>query len=161
MKKLILVRHGKSQKDPHYQDQDRPLKKRAYKDSQIITKAFKKYDKPPFLMLTSPAFRALETARLFRGNLNIPQADFHILKELYTFNFKTLLQVIHDQNDAWDKMMIFGHNPALLDAVNTLGNKFLEKIPTTGLVVIASDTDHWNDFYEGQTVLQLFPKMFK
>lgn len=161
MKKLILVRHGKASKDDKLKDRDRPLKKRGFADAQIITKAFQLHDKPPFYALSSPATRALETARMFKENLGIADENFQIRDELYTFDSDELITILKAQKNTCDKMMVFGHNPAILETANRLGDKQMHKLPTTGLVAIASDVDTWADFSKGKTLLTLFPKMFK
>lgn len=161
MKKLVLVRHGKAQKDERFTDRERPLKNRGYRDAELITEAFKLHDRSTFLTLSSPAVRALETARCFKKNLDIADVDFNILEGLYTFSSENFINVIRAQNDAYEKMMVVGHNPAVLETAIRLGNKNLPKLPTTGLVVIVSRAGSWQEISKAETVLTLIPKMFK
>ncbi len=158
MKRLVLVRHGKSSWEFDVPDDERPLKKRAYKDAEVVLKTFKQFYKFSGKFWTSYAKRARTTAELFKKELNIPEEDFSIKRELYTFNQNDLLQVIKSCDNSIHKLVVFGHNPAMTILVNHLGDKPIDNLPTTGLVVIDFDVDDWNDISKGTTILSLFPK---
>lgn len=155
MKRLILVRHGKSSwADPALKDIDRPLKKRGFTDAEKISKE-------TYQVYTSPAKRALTTAKLFSDTLATTPKDFNVLSSLYTFNTQELLHVIYTLEEKSNACMFFGHNPAITEVANLLGNKEIANIPTTGLIVIEADVELWASFAKGKTTLKLFPKMFK
>ncbi len=162
MKKLIVVRHGKSSwKNPDLADHDRPLKKRGYNDAQLVIKAFRTYFQQPVKMLSSSAKRALTTAEMFKEGLEVSDDYFEVNADLYTFDVSELLEVIKSQSDEDDKLMVFGHNPAMTQLVNFLGDENIDNLPTTGLVVIDFEVDHWKNINNGKTLVTLFPKMFK
>ncbi len=158
MKRLILIRHGKSSWKYDVADDKRPLKKRGFKDGEVVSKAFKKFFSKPVEVWSSPAVRALETAQIFKEKLDINDKDFSIKSQLYTFNKKDLLHQIQTCEDHVDKLMIFGHNPAMTGLVNDLGDKVFDNIPTTGLTVIDLDTHTWKNLKNGKTIVNLFPK---
>lgn len=158
MKKLILVRHGKSSWKEDLPDYERPLKKRGYKDADLVIKAFQNFtDETPFIW-TSYAVRALTTARIFQEELKVPEGKFSILKKLYTFNSRELLKVILSCDDSIDTLMVFGHNPAMTGVVNLLGDHEFDNVPTTGLTIIEFESNSWKNLQDGKTVLFLFPK---
>lgn len=161
MKKLILVRHGKSSWENNLPDEKRPLKKRGYTDAELIINAFKLYANKPIKLISSKAVRALETAKLFKKRLSVADENFEIIERLYTFDEDELLSVIKEQDDAEDKLMVFGHNPAMTVLVNLLGDKAIDNLPTTGLVVIDFDVNSWKEIKKGKTLLNLFPRTFK
>jgi len=161
MKKLILVRHGKSAWDNDLPDHDRPLKKRGFKDAQLVIDAFKLYYQPPLKAISSSANRALTTANLFKEKLEISNEDFTVIKDLYTFDISELLDIIKTQDDAIEKLMVFGHNPAMTQLVNYLGDQYLDNLPTTGMVIIDFEEKKWSEIKNGKTLVNLFPKMFK
>lgn len=158
MKRLILVRHGKSSWKYDVADDKRPLKKRGFKDGELIASAFEKFDAVPGLTWSSPAVRALETAKIFQEKLKIEEKDFQIKPGLYTFQPKELYRQIQTCKPEVDKLMVFGHNPAMTGLVNQLGDKRFENIPTTGLTVIDFETNSWEGLKDGKTILHLFPK---
>lgn len=158
MKRLVLIRHGKSSWDNNLPDHKRPLKKRAYNDADVVIKAFRHFYEPGALFWTSYAVRAHETAKLFKKGLNIPDNDFKVLEELYSFNQNDLLSVIKSCTDERDHLFVFGHNPAMTILVNSLGDKKIDNLPTTGLCVIDFEATSWNDIRKGKTILTLLPK---
>ena len=158
MKKLILVRHGKSSWKHEVPDAQRPLKKRAFSDAEKVIQAFRKFYSKPAILWSSHAARALETAKVFKRELNIPEEDFFVKEDLYTFDDQKLLKIIASCEDSVDQLIVFGHNPAITEAVNTLGNEIFDNIPTTGLAVIEFDSDSWRNLGKGKTLFNLFPK---
>lgn len=161
MKKLILVRHGKSSWENPLQDLERPLKKRGHKDGKIIAEEFKPYLEKPIKIFSSEALRAKTTAHIFKTILGIKDDDFTIEPTIYTFDKKGIISFLRKQDDSIDQIMLFGHNPAFTALANELGDKTLTNLPTTGLIVIKFETDTWGNITEGETLLTLFPKDFK
>ncbi|UJH91499.1 histidine phosphatase family protein [Antarcticibacterium sp. 1MA-6-2] len=158
MKRLILVRHGKSSWKYDVADDKRPLKKRGFADGELISEAFKRFQDHPILIWTSPAVRAYETAKIFKDKLEVEDQDFVIKSQLYTFNQSSLLTQIGTCEPSVNELMIFGHNPAMTQVVNSIGDKTFSNIPTTGLTIIDFETRDWNDLKNGKTILNLFPK---
>ncbi len=158
MKRLVLVRHGKSSWEHNVADHKRPLKKRAYDDAEVVLKTFKEFYKFSASFWSSPAVRALETAKIFKKELEIPDEDFKVVDELYTFNQNELLHLIRSCDDNIHKLVVFGHNPAMTILVNSLGDQAIDNLPTTGLCVIDFDVDSWKDISQGKTILTLLPK---
>lgn len=158
MKRLILVRHGKSSWEHDVKDHERPLKKRAITDAQLVTKAFKNVFQKPATLWSSSAVRALETAKIFKKELAVEDENFLVKDALYTFDARELLQIIATCSDSVEQLMIFGHNPATTQVVNSLGDQNFDNIPTTGLSVIDFKLDSWKSLKRGKTILYLFPK---
>ncbi len=158
MKRLILVRHGKSSWKENLPDKERPLKKRAYKDAGLVINEFGQFQSTPLVMWSSPAVRALTTAKLFKEELEVLEENFVVKEELYTFDKKDLLAIIRTCDDSVDNLIVFGHNPAMTNLVNFLGDQNFDNVPTTGLTVIEFDTSSWKGVKNGKTLLYLFPK---
>lgn len=158
MKRLIIIRHGKSSWKHNVDDHQRPLKKRAYKDAEKVISALQVEFEKPTALWSSSATRALESAKIFRESLGIAEENFVVRKDLYTFEAASLLEIISSCNDEVDQLMIFGHNPAVTEVVNSLGDQYFDNIPTTGACVIDFNEDSWQDIKNGQTLLSLFPK---
>lgn len=158
MKRLTLVRHGKSSWGENLPDDKRPLLERGETDGELVATAFSSYLKQPIKVWTSPAVRALETAKIFKRILNIGAQDFQIVKALYTFNMNDLYKEIKNCDNTIDNLMIFGHNPATTNLVNLLGESYVTNVPTTGLTMFDFDTDSWEHIENGKTILSLFPK---
>lgn len=158
MKRLILVRHGKSSWEHNVADDKRPLIKRGIKDGELIADAFNEFFNKPAILWSSPATRARETAKIFKEKLKIEDRDFFIQSGLYTFDKNDLLKQIESCDPQVQTLMVFGHNPGMTGVVNQLGDQYFENIPTTGLTVIDFETESWKELKNGKTILNLFPK---
>ena len=73
MKTLYLVRHAKSSwEEPGVSDADRPLIPKGLKKTQLIVDFLLKRETKIDLMISSPAVRAYETAKLVAAGLDYP-----------------------------------------------------------------------------------------
>jgi len=72
MKNLILIRHAKSSWDAPLKDMDRPLSKRGIADAHITSNEVDGFLPKTFIVWSSPAKRAKETAMIYAQNLSIP-----------------------------------------------------------------------------------------
>lgn len=157
-KTLVLVRHGKSSWKHDLPDDKRPLKKRAYKDIDLVTSSFKHCLDKKFTFKCSYAIRAHTTAKFFLKQLNIHENQLSVEAPLYTFDAKSLRAYLYTIDDDIENLMIFGHNPAFTMLANTLGDEYFDNIPTSGLVMINFEKSSWKDLANGKTILNLFPK---
>ncbi len=106
----------------------------------------------------SPAIRALHTAMIFTRGVSLPLGNFGVRDRLYDFSGESVMDFIADLDDALDSVLIFGHNHALTHLANSLGNTYIDNVPTAGLVHLGFDTPHWKSVSKGITVQTLFPK---
>jgi len=157
-KTLVLMRHGKSSWEDNLPDDERLLKKRAFKDIEHVASAFKHCMDKDFVFKSSYAERAESTAKYFLKQLKIPEAQLQIESALYTFDVSSLKAFLYTVDDSKDKLMLFGHNPAFTELANSLGEAYFDNIPTSGLVMITFENSSWKDLANGKTILHLFPK---
>jgi len=61
LKKIIIIRHAKSDWSNSTSDLDRPISKRGVNDAKIISKIFDSQDLRPEIIYTSIAKRTIET----------------------------------------------------------------------------------------------------
>lgn len=160
-KQLIIVRHGKSDQGVNgIADFDRTLNHRGNKNAnemaeRLITKGI-----VPGQIVSSPATRALSTARHFADVLSIPH--LHIIEEedIYEANITSLMKVINSLNNDFDVTAVFGHNPGLTELVNYLADAKIYNLPTAGVVVIDFPVDDWSmvSQHTGNLMMYDFPK---
>ncbi|MFY0714484.1 histidine phosphatase family protein [Seonamhaeicola sp. NFXS20] len=161
MKTLIIVRHAKSSWEYNVIDHERPLKKRGVNDALIVSHFLKGKIKKIDKVLSSDALRTKLTANIFLENLNIHQNILEFNHNLYDFEGSDLLQVIKSNKASINNLMIFGHNHALTNFVNTYGSEYIDNVPTSGVVVIEFDIKTWPDLKKGKTTLKVFPRHLK
>lgn len=161
MKKIILVRHGKSSWEYDVTDKDRSLLQRGITDGHLVTASLKEQKVEVDAIFSSPANRALHTAMIFMRELNYSFSDFQITNELYDFSGTGVRSFINGLHNDYDSVLIFGHNHAFTHIANTLGSTYIENVPTTGLVVLEFNSSDWSSIEKGTTVRTIFPKELK
>ena len=161
MKTVILVRHGKSSWEYNVSDRDRPLMERGIKDVNKVAKEFSSNIIHIDAAYSSPANRALHTAMIFLRTINFPYTKFELSNELYDFSGEDVYRFVKGLNNGLDTVIIFGHNEAFTHIANSLGNMYIDNVPTSGLVQLKFDINDWSAVTKGITVQTLFPKQLK
>lgn len=155
MKKLYLVRHAKSDwSNPSLDDFDRPLNLRGKKNAPFMGKILKKKKIKPDLIISSPAYRARETARKIAKKIRYLD-EIMYNEHLYEASLKEILEIVTFIEDEYDEVFIVGHNPGL----NTLAFylvDFNENIPTSGILEIEFDSQTWREISKKNAKLVSF-----
>ncbi len=160
-KRITLLRHAKSSwKDASVPDRDRPLNRRGSKSAPDMGKRLADLGVRPSLLLTSPAKRTRETARLIARELNYPLEFIQSESELYLATPETILQVVARQDNGFNDVMLCGHNPGITELANQLGDRNIDNVPTCGVVGIELDVQEWAEIVaaDGKTVFFDYPK---
>lgn len=161
MKKLILMRHGKSSWEYDLPDRERPLKPRGIRDSGLVAREFDRHFKVPESIYSSPANRALSTCKNFIANLENDDISPEVVEDLYDFGGQSVVNFLSFLDDSIEEVMIFGHNHAFTSLVNLLGDTYLDNLPTAGLAIIEFDSDTWTNIKNGHTIRIIIPKELK
>ena len=111
----------------------------------------------PDLILSSPANRALSTARNIAIELGYDDSDIVTDEALY---FGSMQSVLEGLDDCYDKVMVVGHNPTMTYHMNNLANTSVDNMPTCAIAVIEFDISSWADLYSagGELLDYDFPK---
>lgn len=161
MKNLIIVRHAKSSWHAPVNDKDRSLSKRGISDAHLVSSSIIDYLPNTFIIWSSTAKRASETAVIFTQNMLCPVESIVFKDELYTFECRELEKTIKSCNDSYDCVILFGHNEAITDFVNKFTDVFIENVPTSGFVSINFDIHSWEDIDKGEIKKMVFPRHLK
>lgn len=145
MKTLFLVRHAKSSKDdPTLLDRDRPLADRGRNEALKMGKRLAKRELKPDLLLSSPALRALTTAKLMADELGCERKYIAVDDRLYASSAQGLLAVIRALDDKLDRVMLFGHNPEFTELAHGLSSEIVD-MPTCAVAEFRFDTKKWSE----------------
>jgi phosphohistidine phosphatase len=161
MKNLILIRHAKSSWDAPLIDHDRPVSNRGIQDAHLVAAKVSEHLPKSYVVWSSTAIRAKNTAYVFAENLSIPIESINFREDLYTFDSGTLAKIIKTCDNQFDNLILFGHNDAITNFVNTFGNREVENIPTSGFVSMLFDTNDWKNLTKGSTDRLIFPRELK
>jgi phosphohistidine phosphatase len=145
MKTLYLVRHAKSSwKYPDLDDFERPLNKRGRKNAPFMGTILKELKVAPDLIVSSPANRAATTARTIASKIDYPLEKIRYSETIYEFSDDILAGVIQNTGDSVNDLMLVGHNPALTDLANYIGDQPIGNIPTSGVFCLDLDIVSWS-----------------
>lgn len=146
MKTLVLVRHAKSSwKDPGLADRDRPLNPRGRRDAPKMGRRLAARGASPDLILTSPAVRAVTTARIIAEIVGYPEREIVEDERLYAADSGEILEVIRGVEDRFERVFLCGHNPGLTDLVNELSDEPIANVPTCGVVELQVVRGSWRE----------------
>lgn len=163
MKKIIFVRHGKAEDDIQgMSDFERSLTSQGKKISKQVAGIFKEREKSPGLLLSSPAFRALETALIFAGECGTGYDKVALEDSLY---FKTSLErvlgLLSEKYEKIDTVTMFGHNPSFTDMADSLAKDGFEMVPKSGVVCLSFEVKAWKEIKPATGSLEYFLKPAK
>ena len=157
MKKLIIVRHGKSSWGyENVVDIDRPLKNRGIRNSYEMAARVLDANHVPDIIISSPAIRALHTAIIFLRVLKVPLDKLYVDELFYHAREQELLEKIKSTGKEIDTLMIFGHNPAFTSLANKFAKVEIDNIPTTGVVILNFEIDSWGEISKERLVEEKF-----
>jgi phosphohistidine phosphatase len=160
MKKLIFVRHGRAEEAAEeFTDFERSLTPKGKYVSKIMAQRLAESEKSPGLIISSPAFRALETAIIFAGEFRIKPEKINIDSNLYyKMNYQYLLNLLSTVDNETDVIMLFGHNPSFSDLSNSLSKDGCDYMPKTGITGISFNISKWTDMKRGTGKMEYFLK---
>ena len=154
MKILTIVRHAKSSwKDTSLSDKKRPLNRRGERDAPEMGRRIHEHGIRPSLIVSSPAVRAWTTAKAVADAINYPREFLHKEDALYLASLNEILDVVIAQENGFNNLMMFGHNPGFTDFANFLVPGLTNNLPTAGVVSVKIDQDDWNLYEQPRTRL--------
>jgi len=122
-RRLILLRHAKSEWPDDVPDHDRPLAKRGRRDAPSVGRWLGESGYAPDGVLCSTAVRARETWELAAAGLRaaLPGAapDVRYEPRVYEATVLGLLMLVRELSPQWRTALLIGHNPGLAEL--TLG----------------------------------------
>jgi phosphohistidine phosphatase len=141
---LIVVRHAKAEKaEAHQRDFMRPLAGRGRRDAAEMGHRLAKRGTQPDAVVSSPAPRALETARIVARELDFPWSEIRFEEGAYEAEGREWLSLLRDLPDNVRCALIVGHNPGLTELVQTLATTFSAQLPTAAVAVLDLAVDTW------------------
>lgn len=147
MKKIIFVRHGKAEQEAQgLSDFERSLTSNGKMVSKQMAQLFRQKEPSPGLFISSPAFRALETALIFAGETGVSYDSIIMNSKLYYgTNLEKLLKILSGLDDEVGTITIFGHNPSFSDMPQALSRTGCDPLPKTAVVCLSFEVESWKE----------------
>ncbi|RZJ27207.1 MAG: histidine phosphatase family protein, partial [Flavobacterium sp.] len=139
-------------------DFHRPLLHQGRLDAANVARKLKSSLPDSYIIWSSAAERAMQTAFIVAGEVGYPEENIIIRQDLYTFDCKALERTIRQCDNIYNCLVVFGHNEAITDFVNKFGDIFIDNVPTAGCVTINFGTNDWDAIGIGTTENVILPK---
>ncbi|MEG0927976.1 SixA phosphatase family protein [Chryseobacterium sp.] len=152
MKRLILVRHAKSDWPEETEDFDRPLADKGLEDAMNMSRFLKNNNISIDHFVSSPAVRALNTCKIFNQAY---QLDCSTDEKLYNPSERNFESVIYDLDDNLSTVALFSHNNGISNFANSISEDIFH-FPTCGVAGFEVDCESWSDFDGAKKKLLFF-----
>ena len=162
MRRLLLLRHAKSDWPADVADLERPLAARGRAEAPAIGAFMAREELRPDLALVSPARRTRQTWTLIASALGDPPHE--VEPRLYMATADTLLGLVRKTRGNVRTLLLLGHNPGLEELARGLSNRgdksalkqLAAAYPTSGLAVIDFAVADWGKIKELTGTLRHF-----
>jgi phosphohistidine phosphatase len=162
MKKIILVRHGKAEDETSdFSDFERSLTSKGKLVATQMARRLLEKEKSLGILISSPAFRALETALIFAREFGISTDKVILDSNIYfKMSYNNLPALLSGIDESTDTVTMFGHNPSFTEIANVLSKEGCDSIPKTGIICISFKIMTWSDLgrNNGKTEYLLKPE---
>jgi phosphohistidine phosphatase len=147
MKKIIFIRHGRAEeRSPDIPDFERSLTTKGKNLSRLMAGKLKEKEKDIGVIITSPAFRAIETALIFAGEYKIDAKKIVINSDVYfRFDEKSLIEILKHIDEDVKTVTLFGHNPSFTELAGYLCRETSDVIPKSGVICLSFKVRTWSE----------------
>ncbi len=164
MKRVVIVRHAKAVPYGYDDDFSRKLRDRGKDDANRISSKLMGDGVKADLIISSPAKRALKTAKIYAENFRYPTHSIQIEEELYEgMTTQEFVDLLRDIAEEVQTVFVFGHNPLVYHLTNNLVKLFNSDMPTCSTVGVDFDVNSWKEVSArgGDLAFHLTPRMIK
>lgn len=160
MKKLIFIRHGRAEDQAHdISDFERSLTTKGKVVANLMADNLLKKDDSKGLMISSPAFRALETALIFAQKFGVKHEGIIIDSNIYyRMNLAHLTEILKNTSDDVNKIFLFGHNPSFTEMADRLSVEGCESMSKCSVAALSFNIKKWNEIKPGSGKLEYYLK---
>ena len=146
MKTLVFMRHARAVlQQPGQTDRERSLTARGRLEAPMMAQVLAQRGVRPEVIISSPAERALATARLVAEELTLADHAISLEPVLYKASTDDYFEVIRRLPDGVHSILVVGHNPGITEFVNALEPGAVGEMPPSGLVGIGMDSARWSE----------------
>lgn len=164
MKRLVIIRHAKTEQDNYDRDYTRQLLPVGINDAKNIANDLKLRKIFPDKIISSPAERAITTSRIFAEKLSFQLDDVSEEEDLY-FEMTPVdfINMVQKTDNSLNTLFVVGHNPFMHFVAQRLSPNYDGHMPTCSTVVLDFDIDNWNELEAGKgfLFLHLYPSLYK
>lgn len=161
MKTLYLLRHAAAEKQTGGQlDQERSLTKKGRKEAKKLARFLREKGVKADLIISSPAVRALQTAKIYARALDYTAKrvvqDGAIYAGGDTPEENVLLTLVQKIDDQHETVLLVGHDPLISQFARDLQPSFQESFPAGAMVALSFRGKSWSSIAPGKAKVELY-----
>jgi len=151
MRQLTIVRHGHAEKQHgDIEDFERRLDKRGRKEAEAMAELAHRCAVRPDHVVSSPAVRAIATAKEFARALAFPLPRIRHDDRLYLAERSQIVAILRSVPASARHVLLVGHNPGLSRLAAWLTDRDdIGELPTAALVTLRADIESWDGLGQG------------
>lgn len=156
MRHLTLMRHAKAkQPSGEMTDHQRPLNKRGVRQAQAMAQVLQRWQTLEGKICVSTAVRTRQTFDAIEALHLERQLDSHVLLDdaLYTFEGDALLTWLKGLPEKTERVLLIGHNPALVALAHWLNEEAPTSLPTGSILHFTLPDTPWKSLEQGSAEL--------
>jgi len=160
MKKIIFVRHGRAEEpSSSITDFERSLTTKGKNVSEQMALILKGKETGTALFITSPAFRAYETALIFARIFGYDSDKIILKNNLYSHaTLNSFAEIIETADNDINTIILFGHNPSFTEIPDRLSRDGCDFLPKSGIVSLTFKTETWKGIVHNKGKIEFFLK---
>lgn len=146
MRELVIVRHAHAHgHEPGLEDFERRLDRRGRGEAEAMATKARQLGLVPEHVITSPADRAVATAREFARTLDFPLPRIRHDDRVYLAERNTLVEILRGLPDSLGRVLLVGHNPGLSELADWLTGDDVGQLPTAAVFAVRIDAGGWRE----------------
>ncbi len=151
MKLVTIVRHAHAEKhDGDVEDFERRLDKRGRKEAEEMAELAHALGVRPDHIVSSPAVRAISTAKEFARSLGFPLQKIRHDDRIYLAERAMLVGILRATPAAFRHVLLVGHNPGVSRLAAWLaGDDAIGELPTAAVCTLKAPLDSWEALGQG------------
>lgn len=158
MKQLSIVRHAHAEHLMRQTDFERVLTEPGREEARLAAEKARSVIAVPDLILSSPAARTLETARIIADVFGIAAEAVMTDRSIYCAGIRDLLSLLENLDPALHNVMLVGHNPDVTELAFTLSPVNVPFFKPATILTLELDIDSWS-MIPGRSPRPLFSRV--
>jgi phosphohistidine phosphatase len=148
MKQIVLVRHAHAHaQEPGLEDFERRLDGRGRREAEAMALRARELGLFPQHLISSPADRAIATAREFAKALGFPLPRIRHDDRVYLAPPGQLVAILRHVPDEVGRVLLVGHNPGISELAEWLTGEDVGALPTAAVYGADVDIERWCDLH--------------
>ena len=147
MKTLLLIRHAKSTwSNPGQPDYERTLTESGRNDAKEMAERVREKSLTFHYFISSPAYRAVATARIFMFSFGETEKELFEVPALYPGTVENFYSTVEGLKESENDAAVFAHNPVITEFINSLDCSPVYNMPTCAVYALQIKSNLWKDF---------------